>query len=136
MGLCQGYGSRVLLGFSLYKLWSMLMRCSFLTMHFFLSFIFCLCILTIATFKLRWLILSSCLISVTYTLLWRWRDRLNEEDQVHIDISCLLLVCLCFTPRVLHFALLYVLSFITYSFTSFVHPMFLCMCSLLEREKN
>jgi CDP-diglyceride synthetase len=46
----------------------MLVRCSFLAMHFVLSFIFCLYILAFAMFGLCRKISLSCLINVTYKL--------------------------------------------------------------------
>lgn len=126
MGLCQGYCFKVLLGFCLYKVRSMLVWCSFLTMHFLLSFAFYLCILTLQC--------SNCVNEFHHRVSSMWPtpylkvgNGSSEEDQVHV-IYYFLLICLCFAPRALHFALSCALSFVTYPFTILCIPC-LCVCA-------
>jgi hypothetical protein len=144
MGLCQGYGFRALLGFSLYKVWTMPARCSFLAMHspflLFLPLHFSFCNIRIELTKFCHHVLSMW--PTTYV---KGGDGLSKEDQMRIGIrkrfrkqvslvSCLFVYVLHL--ELFAFALSCSSSFVKYSFTSLVHPMFVRLCSLLECKEN
>ncbi len=120
MGLCQGYGFRALLGFSLYKVWTISARCSFLAMHSLLSFTFHLYILAFATFAkhLDWAN-EFChhVLSMWPTINLECGDGSSEEDQMCISIqkqfrkqvslvSCLFVYVLHLKLCILHFRVL------------------------------